>query len=106
MAERVSRLPKSNRARMLETDVANRFKRRKIAIETLRRQSEIATERLAYDIFNVWRTGEGTMQAIAEACGYSVNWVSSLIHRIKNDEALLERAINQWMDENPGAELK
>jgi hypothetical protein len=46
------------------------------------------------------------MRAIGEACGYTTNWISLLIQRIKNDDTLLEQAIDDWMKENPNEELK
>jgi hypothetical protein len=107
MAEKIrGGMPKSDWKRTLPDDALHRLQRRKLVLETLRKQTAIAEQRLRNDIFNTWRTGEGTMRAIGEACGYTTNWISLLIQRIKNDDTLLEQAIDDWMKENPGEELK
>jgi hypothetical protein len=105
MAEQVRGMPKHVRARQMSESAANRLLRRKMAINTLRKQAEIATERLTYDIFNVWRTGEASMETIAKTCGYSLTWVSQLITKIRKDEQLLQKAIDAWMEDNPNKEL-
>jgi hypothetical protein len=107
MAEKVrGAMPKSDWKRQLPDDALHRLQRRKLVLETLRKQTAIAEQRLRNDIFNTWRTGEGTMRAIGEAYGYTTNWISLLIQRIKNDDTLLEQAIDDWMKENPNEELK
>jgi hypothetical protein len=105
MAEQVRGMPKHVRARQMSESASNRLLRRKMAINTLRKQAEIATERLSYDIFNVWRTGEASMETIAKTCGYSLSWTAGLINKIRQDEQLLQKAIDSWMDDNPNKEL-
>jgi hypothetical protein len=45
------------------------------------------------------------MQAIADASGYSLFWVATLIERIRNNDKLLEMAIDDFLKENPDAKL-
>jgi hypothetical protein len=107
MAEKVrGPIPKSQWKRPLPEEVEVRLRKRKMVLDTLRQQTAIAEQRLRNDIFNTWRNGEGTMRAIGEACGYTTNWISLIVQKIKNDDDLLEQAINEWMKDNPGEELK
>lgn len=106
MAEKVSKMPKKHGPEKMDEESKIRLQRRKLAVDTLRRQAEISEQRLRYDIFNVWRTGKGTMLEIGRACGYSKWWIGELIKKVKDSDELLEDAINQWVKENPGEELK
>ena len=45
------------------------------------------------------------MEAIAKASNYSADWVGILIERIRNNDKLLEMAIDEFLKENPGATL-
>lgn len=96
MAEEIQgRIPKAQWKKKLPEETANRLRKRRLALDTLRQQVDVAEHRLRADIFNVWRTGEGTMAAIGEACGYTKNWISTLISRIREDDELLEDAVKQ-----------
>lgn len=96
MAEEVQgRIPKPQWKKTLPEETANRLRKRKLALETLRQQVDVAEHRLRVDIFNTWRSGEGTMSSIAEACGYTKNWISILISKIREDDELLEHAVKQ-----------
>lgn len=96
MAEEIEgRIPKPRWKKVLPEETANRLRKRKLALETLRQQVDIAEHRLRTDIFNVWRSGEGSMEAIGQACGYTKNWISTIITKIKNDDELLEYAVKQ-----------
>lgn len=106
MAEKVSKMPKKPGPAKMDEESKLRLQRRKLAVDTLRRQAEISEQRLRNDIFNTWRTGKGTMLEIGRAIGYSKWWIGELIKKVKNDDELLEDAINQWLKENPGEELK
>jgi len=106
MAEKVSKMPKKHGPEKMDEESKIRLQRRKLAVDTLRKQAEISEQRLRYDIFNVWRTGKGTMLEIGRACGYSKWWVGELIKKVRDNDELLEDAINQWVKENPGEELK
>ena len=106
MAEKVSKMPKKHGPEKMDEESKIRLQRRKLAVDTLRKQAEISEQRLRYDIFNVWRTGKGTMLEIGRACGYSKWWIGELIKKVKDSDELLEDAINQWVKENPGEELK
>lgn len=102
MAEEIQgRIPKPQWKKTLSEETANRLRKRRLAIDTLRRQVEIAEHRLRIDMFNVWRNGEGTMKAIGVASGYTTNWVSILINRIKDDDELLQHAVEEWEKEHP-----
>jgi len=79
--------------KVLPEETANRLRKRKLALDTLRQQVEVAEYRLRMDIFNTWRSGEGTMASIGEACGYTKNWVAVLISRIRNDDDFLADAV-------------
>lgn len=105
MAERVRVMPVSREPRQLSEHDAARLKRRRDALDALRKQTKAAENRLRFDIFNTWRTGAGTMEAIAKASGYSTDWVGKLIDRIRNRDKLLEMAIDEYLKENPGATL-
>jgi hypothetical protein len=106
VAEKVSKMPKKPGPAKMDEESRLRLQRRKLAVDTLRRQAEISEQRLRNDIFNIWRTGKGTMLEIGRACGYSKWWIGELIKKVKDDDELLEDAINQWLKENPGEELK
>lgn len=107
MAEKVrGPIPKPSWKPGLPEEAELRLRKRKMVLDTLRQQTAIAEQRLRNDIFNTWRNGEGTMRAIGEACGYTTNWISLIVQKIKNDDDLLEKAIDDWMKENPGEELK
>jgi hypothetical protein len=107
MAEKMKRMPERDRRRpKMDPIAAARLARRRIALDALRKQSHIAEQRIRFDMFNTWRTGHGTMKEIGDACGYSVYWVSNIINRIRNNEELLQEAIDEWMKDNPGEELE
>lgn len=107
MAEKMKRMPEHDRTRpKLDPTTAARLGRRRIALDALRKQSHIAEQRIRFDMFNTWRTGNGTMKEIGAACGYSEYWVSNIINRIRNNDELLQQAIDEWMKDNPGEELK
>jgi hypothetical protein len=105
MAEKVAYMPVANEPRQLTDEVKSRLGRRREALNALRKQTKLAENRLRFDIFNTWRTGDGTMQAIADASGYSLFWVATLIERIRNNDKLLEMAIDDFLKENPDAKL-
>lgn len=105
MAEKVRIMPVSQNARQMNDGDAARLRRRRDALEQLRKQTKSAENRLRFDIFNTWRTGAGTMEAIAKASNYSADWVGILIERIRNNDKLLEMAIDEFLKENPGATL-
>lgn len=105
MAEKVRVMPVSKQPRVLTPEDAARLRRRRDALDALRKQTKAAENRLRWDIFNTWRTGSGTMEAIAEASGYRRDWIWRLITRIRNNDKLLQMAIDEYLKENPGATL-
>jgi hypothetical protein len=105
MAEKVRIMPVSKEPRVLSETDALRLRRRRDALEALRKQTKAAENRLRWDIFNTWRTGSGTMEAIADASGYGKDWVWQLINRIRNNDKFLQMAIDEYLKENPGATL-
>lgn len=105
MAEKVRLMPVSKQPRILSDKDATRLRRRKEALDALRKQTKAAENRLRWDIFNTWRTGSGTMDAIAEATGYKRDWVWKLITRIRNNDKFLQMAIDEYMKDNPDATL-
>lgn len=105
MAEKVQLMPVSHKPRTLSQEDAARLRRRREALEALRKQTRAAENRLRWDIFNTWRTGGGTMEAIAEATKYGKEWIWRLINRIRNNDKFLQMAIDEYLKENPGAKL-
>jgi hypothetical protein len=105
MAEKVRIMPVSKQPRTLTEQDAARLRRRRDALDALRKQTKAAENRLRWDIFNTWRTGAGTMEAIAEASGYKRDWIWKLINRIRNNDKFLQMAIDEYLKENPGATL-
>ena len=106
MAEKMKRMPEHDRKRpKIDPTSAARLGRRRLALDALRKQSHIAEQRIRFDMFNTWRTGHGTMKEIGAAAGYSEYWVSNIINRIRNNDELLQQAIDEWVDDNPGEEL-
>lgn len=105
MAEKVKAMPVAREPRKLDEKDAARLRRRRDALDALRKQTKMAENRLRFDIFNTWRTGAGTMQQIADASGYSFDWVRILIDRIRNNDKFLEMAIDEYLKENPDATL-
>jgi hypothetical protein len=106
MAEKVSKMPGRPGPAKMDEESKARLHRRRTALDILRKQASISERRLRMDIFNTWRTGKGTMVEIARATNYSTIWISKLIGKIKDDDELLEDAINQWVKENPGEEVR
>lgn len=96
-------MPVGAKTRGLDDKVAARLRRRRLALDALRKQTKLAEDRLRWDIFNCWRTGEGSMENIAAASGYSLNWVWKLINRIKGNDRFLEMAIKEYLKDNPDA---
>lgn len=105
MAKRVSEMPKATRVKQIRQEDLDRLSRRRQAVEVLRTQVDIATKKLRWDIFNVWRTGGGSMEAIAQATGFTTGWIATIIDNIRNNEDELRDVINEWMKENPGKPL-
>lgn len=105
MAEKVRVMPVQSRKQELNDTHKERLGRRRAALDAVRKQARYLESRLRFDMFNTWRTGEGTMKAIAEAAGYSEYWVQQLIERIKENDALLEAAIDDYLAEHPDAKL-
>lgn len=105
MAEKVRVMPVSKQARKLSEVDAARLRRRREALDALRKQTKIAENRLRWDIFNTWRIGGGTLAAISEATGYGKDWVWRLINRIRNNDKFLQMAIDEFLKENPDAKL-
>jgi t-SNARE complex subunit (syntaxin) len=105
MAEKVGIMPVRQRPRLLSDVDAARLKRRREALDALRKQTRAAENRLRWDIFNTWRTGSGTMAAIAEATNYRQDWVWRLINRIRNNDKFLQMAIDEYLKENPDATI-
>jgi hypothetical protein len=94
MAEEIQgRLPKVQWKKTLSEETENRLKKRRLALDTLRQQVELAEYRLRMDIFNVWRSGEASMETIGKAVGYRKNWISQIITNIRKDDDLLEDAV-------------
>jgi hypothetical protein len=105
MAERVRLMPVSKEPRKLSEADAARLRRRREALDALRKQTKIAENRLRWDIFNTWRVGGGTLVAIAEATNYRKDWVWRLINRIRNNDKFLQMAIDEYLKDNPDATL-
>lgn len=105
MAEKVRVMPVSKQPRTLDEKDAARLRRRRDALEALRKQTKTAENRLRWDIFNTWRTGAGSMESIAKATGYKRDWVWKLINRIRNNDKFLQMAIDEYLKENPDATL-
>jgi len=105
MAEKVRVMPVSAKTRTLSDVDAARLRRRREALDALRKQTKIAENRLRFDIFNTWRVGGGTLAAIAEATNYQKTWVWRLINRIRNNDKFLQMAIDEYLKENPDATL-
>lgn len=98
-------VPDSKTKVQISKSDADRLKRRRQGLDVLRKQAEIAMHRLKVDIFNTWRTGQGTMSQIAEASGYTEVWIGKIIEEIKENPELLEEAIRDWIKENPNESL-
>jgi hypothetical protein len=105
MAKRVSEMPKATRVKQIRQDDLDRLSRRRQAVEVLRTQADIATKKLRWDIFNVWRTGGGSMEAIAQATGFTTGWIATIIDNIRTNEDELRDVVSEWMKENPGKPL-
>lgn len=105
MAEKVGLMPNPHKQRILSEADAARLRRRREALDALRKQTKAAENRLRWDIFNTWRTGSGTMEAIAEATNYRKDWIWRLINRIRNNDKFLQMAIDEYLKENPGATI-
>lgn len=105
MAKRVSEMPRASRVKQVRQEDLNRLKRRRQAVEVLREQADIATKKLRWDIFNVWRTGGGSMEAIAQATGFTTGWIATIIENIRTNEGELRDVINEWVKENPDKPL-
>lgn len=105
MAKRVSEMPRASRVKQVRQEDLNRLKRRRQAVEVLREQADIATKKLRWDIFNVWRTGGGSMEAIAQATGFTTGWIATIIENIRTNEDELRDVINEWVKENPDKPL-
>ena len=105
MAEKVRLMPVAHAARVLSDADAARLRRRRDALDALRKQTKIAENRLRWDIFNTWRVGGGTMEAIADASNYGHAWVWQLINRIRNNDKFLQMAIDEYLKENPDATI-
>lgn len=107
MAEKVRYFPKPDPLSVVQISEndAERLARRRKALEILREQARIADRRLKLDMFNIWRTGGGTIHQVSEAAGYHPIWISDVFEKIKKDPKLLEEAINEWIADNPGKTL-
>ena len=105
MAKRVSEMPRASRMKQVRQEDLARLTRRRQAVEVLREQADIATKKLRWDIFNVWRTGGGSMEAIAQATGFTTGWIATIIENIRTNEDELRDVISEWMKENPGKPL-
>lgn len=103
MAEKVQIMPIAIKTRQMTDIDAKRLRRRREALEALRKQTKIAENRLRWDIFNTWRVGGGTMKAIAEAAKYQEHWVWQIINRIRNNDKFLQMAVDEYAKENPDA---
>lgn len=97
-------MPVPKEPKKLDEETIERLRTRRAVLDSFRKQTRMAENRLRFDIFNTWRNG-GTMTAIAEASGYTMNWVSHLIDRIRNNDRLLQMAIDEYLKENPDATL-
>lgn len=105
MAEKVRAMPVQTRSKELSEEHKERLARRRAALDAARKQARYLESRLRFDMFNTWRTGEGTMKAIADAAGYSDYWVQQLIERIRDNDNLLEAAIDDYLKDHPDAKL-
>jgi len=105
MAKRVSEMPKVSRVKEIRKEDLDRLGRRRQAVEVLRNQADIATKKLRWDIFNVWRTGGGSMEAIAQATGFTTGWIATIVENIRSNEEELRDVISEWMKENPGKSI-
>ena len=101
MGEKVRIMPISVKTRQMTEEDAKRLRRRREALDALRKQTKLAENRLRWDIFNTWRVGVGTMKAIAEASNYKSDWVWQIINRIRNNDKFLQMAIDEYLKENP-----
>ncbi len=105
MAEKVRIMPISVKTRLMTEEDAKRLRRRREALDALRKQTKLAENRLRWDIFNTWRVGGGTMKAIAEAANYNPEWIWRLINRIRNNDKFLQMAIDEYLKENPNERI-
>lgn len=105
VAEKVRVMPVSHKPRLLSEADAARLRRRRDALDALRKQTKSAENRLRWDIFNTWRIGGGSMEAIADATRYNKHWIWRLINRIRNNDKFLQMAIDEYLRENPDATL-
>lgn len=105
MAEKMRIMPVSHPPKKMSEADAARLRRRREALNALRKQTKTAENRLRWDIFNTWRTGGGSMHAIADATGYRKDWIWRLINRIRNNDKFLQMAIDEYLKENPDATL-
>lgn len=105
MAKRVSEMPKASKVKQVRQEDLDRLARRRQAVDLLRQQADIATKKLRWDIFNTWRTGGGSMQAIADATGFTTGWIASIIDSIRSNEEELRQVVGEWVKENPNKTL-
>lgn len=105
MAKRVSEMPRVSRVKDVRKEDLERLSRRRQAVDVLRNQAEIATRRLRWDIFNTWRTGGGSMEAIAQATGFTTGWIAVVIDNIRSNPEELRQVVEEWMKENPGKSI-
>jgi thymidylate synthase len=105
MAKRVNEMPRASRVKQVRQEDLDRLERRRKAVDVLREQADIATKRLRWDIFNVWRTGGGSMEAIAQATGFTTGWIATIIENIRNNPDEMREVVSEWMKENPGKPL-
>lgn len=105
MAKRVSEMPRASRVKNLRQEDLDRLARRRKAVDVLRDQADIATKRLRWDIFNVWRTGGGSMEAIAQATGFTTGWIATIIDNIRSNPDEMREIVTEWVEENPGKSL-
>ena len=105
MAKRVSEMPIPSRIKYVRKEDLDRLARRRQAVDILRTQADIATKKLRWDIFNVWRTGGGSMESIAQATGFTTGWIATIIENIRTSEDELKEVVSEWVKENPGKPL-
>lgn len=105
MAKKVDQMPRASRVKQVRQEDLERLGRRRKAVDVLREQADIATQKLRWDIFNVWRTGGGSMEAIAQATGFTTGWIATIIENIRNNPDEMREVVSEWMKENPNKSL-
>jgi thymidylate synthase len=98
-------MPRANRVKQVRQEDLDRLSRRRKAVEVLREQADIATQKLRWDIFNVWRTGGGSMEAIAQATGFTTGWIATIIENIRKNPDEMRQIVSEWVRENPDKSL-